>query len=83
MSYELDEHRKTIAGYRRRLVAMAENFKSAAQSEQDDFKRHTMQWLAENVKISEGLYAELETQLTAIYGLRPNRTFERYSCSIT
>jgi hypothetical protein len=70
MTDSLDEHRKTIAVYRRRLAAMIENLKASAQSESDDFKRHTMQWLVENIKILDGLYAELENQLIAQYSLK-------------
>jgi hypothetical protein len=67
---ELEAHRKTIAGYRRRLASMIVNLKASAQSESDDFKKHTMQWLVDNIKILDGLYAEFENQLVAQYGLK-------------
>jgi hypothetical protein len=70
MSNELDEYRKLIVKRRDKLKTMASDLKLSAQSEQDDFKRNTKLWFADLSATMENIYAHIELQAIANYGLK-------------
>jgi hypothetical protein len=64
------DYKQSFVKRRYRLRDMSEDFKISAQTEQDDFKRQTKLWFAEQTSIMEGIFMELEIQVIINAGLK-------------